>query len=385
MVKLLLDKIFGTLEDISAQIETEVAITEKENLINALIDNLPTTIYIKDKSFRKTLVNESERIFYDAKTKEELLGKDDIELLGEEMGNLSMEDERAIFKNKKPILNKEEVLTTKNGKTTHLLTSKIPLFDDFGEVDSILGIGTDITALKDKEEDLKNLISITSVQNKKLLDFAHIISHNLRSHTANFSMLLDFLITEKDEAEKRNIIKMLISSSNGLSETLTNLNDVINLRDNTKLQVAPVNIYNQLEVILENLTPFITKHKAIITKKIPENLTVLAVDEYLDSILINLITNAIHYRHPERTPSITLKTSEINGKTVLSVIDNGLGLDLSKHGKKLFGMYKTFHDNPNAKGIGLYINRNQAEAMNCTIEVESEVDKGSVFSIVFNE
>lgn len=379
------NKFMGTIQDISLLVNHEIRIGEKENLINALIDNLPTNIYVKDQSFRKTMVNKAECNFYNVEHKAELLGKNDFELLGERMAKVSMEEETQIFKSKQPLLNKQEEIITKNGKSTHLLTSKLPLLNQQGDVYSILGIGVDITSLKEKEEELKSLINITSVQNKKLLNFAHIISHNLRSHTANFSMLLDFLTTEKNPEEKKKIINMLISASDGLSETLANLNKVISFRDNVSLKIESVNLYSEIERLLESLNSFITKNNVIIVKKIPENIRVNAIVDYLDSIVLNFINNAVRYRHPNRQPKIVIKTKMENGRVRLCVVDNGLGIDLKKHGAKLFGMYKTFHENNSAKGIGLYINRNQVEVMNCTINVESEPDNGSTFSICFNE
>jgi sensor histidine kinase regulating citrate/malate metabolism len=66
---------------------------------------------------------------------------------------------------------------------------------------------------------------------------------------------------------------------------------------------------------------------------------------------------------------------------VLDIKDNGLGIDLKKHKAKLFGMYKTFHNNKEARGIGLFITKNQVEAMGGKIEVESTVNKGTTFKI----
>lgn len=86
-----------------------------------------------------------------------------------------------------------------------------------------------------------------------------------------------------------------------------------------------------------------------------------------------------------RKPVVRL-TAEADGDyTVLSIKDNGLGIDLEEHGSKLFGMYKTFHENPDARGIGLYITKNQVEAMNGKITVDSEVGKGTTFKIYFND
>jgi signal transduction histidine kinase len=70
---------------------------------------------------------------------------------------------------------------------------------------------------------------------------------------------------------------------------------------------------------------------------------------------------------------------------VLYISDNGLGLDLKKHKNALFGMYKTFHKHQNSRGIGLFITKNQVEAMGGKIKVYSEVNKGTTFKIYFNE
>ncbi|WP_229338429.1 ATP-binding protein [Christiangramia sediminis] len=68
---------------------------------------------------------------------------------------------------------------------------------------------------------------------------------------------------------------------------------------------------------------------------------------------------------------------------ILEIGDNGLGIDLNKHRSKLFGMYKTFHTHKDSRGIGLFITKNQVEAMGGKIEVESELNKGTTFKIYF--
>lgn len=100
---------------------------------------------------------------------------------------------------------------------------------------------------------------------------------------------------------------------------------------------------------------------------------------------MNFITNAVKYSSPERKPIIKLSSTSQNGYTIVSIEDNGLGIDLKKYGSKLFGMYKTFHTNKDAKGMGLYIAKNQIEAMGGKVMVCSEVGKGTIFNIYFNE
>ena len=226
---------------------------------------------------------------------------------------------------------------------------------------------------------------MTSEQNKKLINFAHIVSHNLRSHSANFSMLLDFLINEKDGEERKNIIDMLVEASDNLLETLENLNDVVTINTNTSLTKTPIGLRNAVVKVGHNLSAFLQNNNARVINRISDKIEVPVVPAYLDSILMNIITNGIKYKDPSRNPIIELRAMKTEDYTVLSISDNGMGLDLNKYKHKLFGMYKTFHNNPDSRGIGLYITKNQIDAMNGKITMTSEVGKGSTFNIYFNE
>ena len=91
------------------------------------------------------------------------------------------------------------------------------------------------------------------------------------------------------------------------------------------------------------------------------------------------------FRHPDRDPEISISAEQTRGYTVLAVSDNGLGMDLRKNGAKLFGMYKTFHEHPEARGIGLFICKNQIEAMGGNIKAHSQVGQGTNFKIYIND
>ena len=124
---------------------------------------------------------------------------------------------------------------------------------------------------------------------------------------------------------------------------------------------------------------------SLIYNEINEEHHVKAIPAYLDSIVLNFLTNAIKYRSEKRTPIIELTSTIEDDYVVFKIKDNGLGIDMEKFGDKLFQMYKTFHYNEDAIGIGLFITKNHIESLGGKVEVTSEVDQGTEFSIYFKK
>jgi len=380
-----LEGLIGTFQDVTEHVRSEIKIRESEQLLRTVVDNLPLNVYIKDLESRKILANRWECEYLGVNDVSELLGKTDFDYYGPEMALIFREEDLSVLNSLVPILGKESLNVKPDGTMTTFLTSKIPLTGTDGKAYGLLGISLDISNLKKQESELRDLISVSTLQNKKLVNFAHIVSHNLRSHSANFSMLLDFLKSETDENEKRRIMEMLTMASDNLLDTLENLNEVVSISTNAGQEKKSLRLNEKIDSVTQSLRAFLGNNGAKIINRVTDDTFVKAVPAYLESILINFITNAVKYRHPDRAPQITLSTWESDHYTVLSITDNGLGIDMEKHRDKLFGMYKTFHENPEARGLGLYITKNQVEAMEGKITTSSKVGKGTTFNIYFNE
>ena len=378
--------IVGTIQNINEIIIKEEKTKENQYLFKTLIDNIPLNIYIKDLDSKKVLANKAEIEFNGLSHEDEMIGKDDFEFFDKETATKLRNEDLMVMQDLKPIISKEMQYTTKDGRKANFLKSKIPLINHNNQkAYGLIGISMDISDLKQKENELRNLIDVTSVQNEKLINFAHIISHNLRSHSANFSMLINFLIQEKDQEEKDQITQMLLQSSDNLLETLENLNEVVEINTNTNLKKKDIFIHKSLTKIQQNLSMFLKNNEVEFINTVSPKIKINAVPSYMESILTNLITNAIKYRSNDRSPKIEIKCESINKQRIITIKDNGIGIDLERNGDKLFGMYKTFHTNEDARGIGLYITKNQIEAMNGKIAVESEINKGTTFKLFFNE
>ncbi|MFV8325460.1 PAS domain S-box protein [Flavobacterium sp. ZS1P14] len=259
------------------------------------------------------------------------------------------------------------------------------VFDSQNNLINFVGVGRNVTFRIEKEMKLKQLLEVTSQQNKKLYNFAHIVSHNIRSHTSNLAMIVDVIENTENTAEKLSYFDLFKEGTEKLSETIEYLNEIITIQQKTNINKTKIRLKDEIEKTKKALSLVIKQSQITIIDTIPNELIVNAIPAYLDSILLNLFTNAIKYKSPTRKAILEIGYEVNENFTIITFRDNGLGLNLKKNSHKIFGMYKTFHGNDDAKGIGLFITKNQLEAMGGKIEVESEVGFGSVFKIYLNE
>lgn len=282
----------------------------------------------------------------------------------------------------------EVILKTAKGNDRWVRTKGKPEIID-GKCVRVYGAIQDIheqklteQALRDAQENTKKLLDITSEQNKRLSNFTYIISHNIRSNIANLEGLISILdLDDKDEAEAN--IQLIKDAVLGLDDTIKNLNDIINIQNNTNLPLAPINIRKKIEEIVNGLDILIREAELDMLINIDENAILTTNLAYFESIFQNLITNGIKYRNKKKKAYINISYKKENNQHIFNVKDNGLGMDMSKVGEKIFGLYKTFHGNEDAKGLGLFITKSQVEALGGHINLQSELNKGTIFKITF--
>ena len=272
---------------------------------------------------------------------------------------------------------------TKNKREFWIKIIGKPIYNDHKEIVGLRGVFQDIDDIKLKELSLQKTAEIISSQNKRLFNFAHIVSHNLRSHTSNLSLIMDLMEETNDETEKMELIASIKDVSESLNSTIEHLNDVVTIQTRTDQNKVKVNFQDALDLVLKSIISLIVKHDVTVHSDFEQVKSINYIPAYLESIFLNLITNGIKYSQQDRTAIIAIRSYIEDDKTVLEISDNGMGIDLEKYGKNLFGMYKTFHRNSDAVGIGLFITKNQIESLNGEIFVESILDHGTTFKIHF--
>jgi len=324
-----------------------------------------------------------------------MLGFEREQLIGQTAAGLSIitADYRQYFAERMAeqgsIKNEDTVLIAKNGDIKHCILSSEVLED--GNDKYLMSFVYDITARKLIEDNLqqtkKNLEVLADKligQNKQLLSFAHIISHNLRAPVANLNLLVNFYKESTTQLEKEELWGNFETVIGHLNTTLDELLETLKIQEDIAKERETLSFEKTFNDVKETLIGQIKETHAIINADFTKAQDIVYPKIYLESIMLNLVSNALKYKSPERVPEINIKSDNVNGELMLSVQDNGLGIDLARHKDSLFGLRQTFHRHSDAKGVGLFLTKTQIETMGGEISAESVVDKGTTFKIKFN-
>ena len=257
-----------------------------------------------------------------------------------------------------------------------------PIIED-NSVTGVACFAIDITNEKLAEENLARSQSDLVQRNKDLEQFAYIVSHNLRGPVANILGISHVLqqqgTAERDRAEAFDGIFVATSR---LDEVIRDLNRILDTKQevNNRKEVAVFQeIVDSIVVGIERIIR--QNHVTIVTDFTAVN-SILTIRSFLQSIFYNLISNSIKYKQPDVDMVITITSFKHGDGVKLVFTDNGMGIDLSRQGSKVFGLYKRFHPkHAEGKGMGLFMVKTQVESLGGEISIKSEVDKGTEFTI----
>ena len=183
------------------------ALAQEQTLMRALMENVPEHVYFKDEESRFIRISRSQAERFGLDDSAEAVGKTDFDFFTEEHARPAYEDEQEIIETGEPLLNIEERETWSDRPDTWVLTSKLPLRDEDGDIIGTFGISSDITARKRAEMTLARRASqlqaaaevareATSIRDvRKLLNRSvHLISEYFGFYHAGI-----FLIDQSDE------------------------------------------------------------------------------------------------------------------------------------------------------------------------------------------
>ncbi len=226
----------------------------------------------------------------------------------------------------------------------------------------------------------KELSKELNYKNGLLKDYVNITSHNLRSPVANLSALLQLHDMTVADDEKKEYIGKFKEVTQQLLEMLNGMMEMLSVEYKDDVPTDTIYLTALVDKIQTILQTQIHESEATIHYNF-EVPTIPYPPAYIESILLNLISNGIKYRSPDRKVEITIATKQKNHTIELTVTDNGKGINMEKNGDKLFGLFNTFHTNKDAQGLGLYMVKKQVEKMGGVITATSIEGVGTTFTV----
>jgi PAS domain S-box-containing protein len=253
--------------------------------------------------------------------------------------------------------------------------------DKTGKGIRMVGAMHDISERKQALKEMKRITDDLYRHNRELHEFGYIVSHNLRSPVTNIMGIATLLEIEQDDPETVSYCATNLKTAiSRLDEVILDLSKILNATDSSvELTAEPVDLVETVRNIETDLADKILRNHVQIDV-LPGKFVIHSHKAYVYSIFINLITNAIKYKS-EKDPVISIKFIKKDTMLIITVSDNGRGLDLVMHAEELFKPYKRFHPDVEGKGLGMFLVKSHINTLNGAINVKSTPDTGTTFII----
>ncbi len=264
-----------------------------------------------------------------------------------------------------------------------------PANDSTGNVIGIVMSQMDITHKKNLELQEKLMTEDLMIRNSVLEQFAYVVSHNLRGPMATVlgiaSLMQEDDISNITEDDRRFFMRGIAESVQKLDSVILDLNSILQFRTGGNEQKQTVLFADVVHEINAAITATADNTSLSIITDFAEAESIFTLKSYIHSIFYNLVSNSVKFSRPGVPPVIEITSRKKEGKLVLTFKDNGMGMDLARIGDQVFGMFKRFHYHAaEGKGMGLFMVKTQVDTLGGKITVDSEVNKGTTFTITFN-
>jgi PAS domain S-box-containing protein len=373
----------NSLRELNVELEQRVsdrtaALSQANALLQTLLDHMLDHIYFKDSQGRFIRNSRSQASALGLSDPAEAIGKSDFDFFPH--AQLSYEKEQEIMRTGKPLVNQEELVVWPDGHETWVLTTKMPLLDQTGQIIGTFGISRDITERKQSEVALHKAKLELEAANKELESFSYSVSHDLRAPLRRIDGYGQAILEDYGEllpTEGREFLERIRSAAQHMAALI---DDLLNLSRVTRapLQLMPVDLTKLAKDILEELQR--SHPERTVSCSVKPNLNVRGDPRLLQVVLENLLNNAWKYSSKQGQAKIEFGAKDQNDETIYFVRDNGAGFEMA-YANKLFGAFQRLHTTTEfpGTGIGLATVQRIIHRHGGRIWAESIVNQGATF------
>ena len=378
----------GTLlifEDVTEQTIAEQAIKESEEKYRFLMESITDGVSAFDKEGRYILVND-EAVKMVGLPKEKMLNSKQTDLFpGIEKTKYYKTYKRVLKTRKSEIILQEYPFEDARKGWYENRIHPAP--------EGVLVITSDVSEQKNAEQEIKKLNQTLEQRveertlelekrNRELQEFSFVAAHDLKAPLTNLGALIS-MIEQADGVDEhcKAVFEKLKVSVNQMETVLYALNDIIALKETLKDKKEQVNFEEMFNEVKESIAVQLKTAQATLKTDFSKCSEINYPPVHLRSIMQNLLTNAVKFKHADKALQVNVKTNVSNGGVTLTVKDNGLGFNMKEYKDKLFGLFQRLHPHIEGRGVGLYILKSIVDSHGGKIEVKSEGGKGATFKV----
>ncbi len=376
----------------AGQLETTAARRAEElgaanHFLDSMIENIPNMIFVKDaKELRFVRLNRAGEDLLGF-TRDELMGKNDFDFFSTEQAEHFVSLDRETLRSGRLVDIPEEVIQTKNKGARILHTKKIPILDAAGEPSFLLGISEDITEARKAQEAVRKAQEEAERANRAKSEFLASMSHELRTPLnaiLGFSELLsDDSTNQFDTATRRRFLDQIHSSGQHLLQLINDILDLSKVEaGQMELHLESVELGGLVQDVRATIEPLARSKSIALNTESNREISLIADSAKVKQMLLNLVSNAIKF-----TPTggrIDIRIRRLESWVEIAVSDSGIGIEKEDLGR-LFTEFQQLDAGPGRQqegtGLGLALTRRFAELHGGQVIVESEVGKGSTFTL----
>jgi len=372
----------GVNHDVTHQKLAEKSLENERNLLQTLIDHIQDKIYIKDRQSRFIVAN-AETLKAQGVSSKELMGSTDADYMPAERAQDMFEEEQQIMASGKPMINQElftPAEVTKGDPLWYLVT-KVPTYDEHGEVSGLVGVNHDITNVKLAEQKATEL-KLEQERSKILSDFITSSSHEFRTPISVINTSA-YLLSKVDDPDKRQTyLERIKEQTTRLMSLLDSLLLMSRLDRITHIDREPINLQSFLQNMIDQFqSKLLDKHQTIRLLMNTSDLTLPADEQLLATAVSRILENAIYYT-PDQG-EIILNGYQQDDITVIAIQDTGTGMTDEIRSRVFERFYREDEAHSTSGfGLGLPIALRIIELHDGQIEIESQVNVGSTFKII---
>ncbi|MFM2229933.1 MAG: hypothetical protein RL607_1191 [Bacteroidota bacterium] len=380
-------KLIGSNLDITEKHEAEVQVENLKQYYESLFHHSPSQKMVLDNQLNISFINNS-YLKYQPEW-EAFIGKNLLDMTQQSMGRQQMKNLRRLVQKVsdaidfKKLIHYSDTFITPTNKQMFRLVNVLPYFigDD---LQYVIINGVDISELKKTQKTIVTKNQELQKLNNELDNFVYRVSHDLRGPLLSIKGLVGLILNvEELDDNLKEYIHLIDTSATRLDGTIQ---EILEFSRNARLEInrESFNVREMVQSIYDDLR-FASEDTITMTY---ESICgdQIYTDKYrLSTLLKNIIGNAVKYRKPGNSDSyVHFKMAETDQKIIIIVEDNGEGIAEENIGK-IFKMFYRGSNTGVGTGLGLYICKEIVEKLGGSLEVVSELKKGSKFMITLSK